>query len=232
MCCATFCAVFAQLPITICHFFYLQPGEIQDKYPAAFAEYGQSFYIYLQKYVLCYRFYYPGTFDYKLITYFTLCVNVLALLYIVLSFAAIAWIVANTRSAAANRRRDQFTGSTAVQEVKRKQYQQRKQNLNIALRSLVLTVGTTLPWLPSLVMSLLLDIPNLHGKLWERHGPALYDILDVTNYIYYIVPWLFPLLAIWSNPGIFSAVRNCRPRRTRKGASTVIENPAATSTNV
>ena len=83
-----------------------------------------------------------------------------------------------------------------------------------------------------------LTIPGVQYTLDARYGAALYDTIDVTAYIYYIVPWLFPLLAIISNPAVFKAGRSlCMPGegarcklKMRVTVGTVIENPVAEST--
>jgi len=57
---ATSCAILLQLPITICHFFYLESSQIAEMYPSGWERFGDKFYIYMQRLKLCYRFYYPG----------------------------------------------------------------------------------------------------------------------------------------------------------------------------
>ena len=64
---------------------------------------------------------------------------------------------------------------------------------------MLLTLGTIVPWLPNLVLSSVMDVDERVLAKWLG-VPLLYDILDSTNYMYYLVPCIFPVLAVVSDP--------------------------------
>jgi len=200
----TFFAFFLQFPITVCHFFYLKPSNIIEKWGQDYWDlYGDNVFLYMNKYKECVRFYWPGTFDQYMIVYFVLSMNLIAVFLMVLSFAIIISVVLKSRQALGVTRQ-------SFHEHERKRKQQKRQNFKIGLRSISLTFCTALPWFPNLVMSVILTIEPVDTNFW-------YILTEITNNLYYIVPWLFPFLAIVTNPAIYrETVGLVRPTRVEQ----------------
>ena len=200
----TFLTIFVTLPITIVQFFFIFPSNIAEIFnisdelvlPKLHYYNLTQFYGYDKNLKICYRKFFPGTIDYKVIIYFIHTINFIAVSLIVASFIVIATVVMKSRIF------KQSAGAASTSE-REQRTQHRKQNFKIARLPVISTLCVLLPWLPSLVISVLFDVL---GARWYQIGGDWMDFLLRSNqYLYYLVTWSFPLMAILTNPSISRA---------------------------
>ena len=199
MCVATFIAVFITLPVTVAQFFFLFPDNIQEMWPQ---EYGSlivakdyKYYYYDQFLTLCYRYFFPGTLDYRIIVYFINTVNAVAVLLIALSFIVIALEIMKSRN------EERITVLSPEERKKRN----RRQNFKIARISVFSTFCVTLPWLPSLVISVITDSMGYQYLIETVGHDSATKLLRWNQFLYYLVSWLFPLVVIMTDPALSRA---------------------------
>ena len=200
ICAATFLAIFILLPITIAHFWFLFPSDIKAKYPVAFqtlvVDQDNQYYFYDKHIKLCYRWFFPGTIDYRLIVYFIHSVNYLAVAFVATSFLVIAHAIVKSRASSLLN----ATGITESERTRRRET--RRKVLKIASRTVISTTVVFLPWLPSMILSTLIDIAGFSsidesiGRDWST------NLLRWNQYMYYIATWLFPLMVMLTDPKI------------------------------
>ncbi|KAL5267168.1 hypothetical protein ACHWQZ_G004267 [Mnemiopsis leidyi] len=221
LCIATFSAVFITLPVTIAQFYFLFPGNIQKHWPQNFkviVEKSQYFF-YDQDIHLCYRYFFVGTLDYKIIVYFINAVNTVAAFLIAFSFIVIAFAVLKSRglkNEGDNLRSPSFNKRKIIRDKQRK-----RQNFRIARMSIFSTSCVILPWFPSCILSLI-DYSGFYDALgvdWTM------NLSRFVQFLFYLVPWFFPLMVMATNPDIarankllvfrtlpgFSQSRSCNP---------------------
>ena len=220
----TFLAIFVTLPITIVQFFFIFPSNIVEKYYHGYhvdlVEYNlRNFYWYDKHVKICYRTFFPGTIDYKVIIYFIHTVNFIAVSLIVASFIVIATVVMKSRIFKQN------AGAVSTSEQEQRT-RHRKQNFKIARLSVISTLCVLLPWLPSMVISVLFDV--IGPRMYQIGDDWRIFLLRSNQFLYYLVPWTFPLMAILTNPSISRAnkalVSNLFKQKT---ASIYINNTAS-----
>eukprot|EP00116_Pleurobrachia_bachei_P010845 sb/3471107/ len=78
-----------------------------------------------------------------------------------------------------------------------------EQNRKLAKRTIVITTATLFPWLPNLVMSIAMRILSKQDPFHPFFQTDLYFSLnDAVVYLYYTVPWVFPLIHLIFDPYI------------------------------
>jgi len=197
---ATFVAVTILLPIQVCHFFYLKPGNIEEVAGTeTWNKFKDNTFIYIKRNKNCYRIYFSNTFDSYFIEYYIMLMNTLAILLIVFAYIVIFAMILQSRK--------RFGDSSEEGRSRKK-----AQNMKIVKAALIMTSCSLLPWLPNLLISMFMErFPGCKKWLQEHLGYAAYwGMMDATNYLYYIVPWLFPLLNILTNPAIKKAYKSIR----------------------
>ena len=66
--------------------------------------------------------------------------------------------------------------------------------------------------LANVIMGVLFEA-GLQKKLQDLLGEkGLYGLLDATTYLFYLVPWVFPLLNVLTNPVISKSVKSFQNR--------------------
>ena len=205
---ATFSAVFITLPVTVAQFFFLFPSNIKTVYNSAqhVALIENNRYYYYDDYIkVCYRYFFPDTIDYKLIVYFINTVNALAAFLIALSFSIIAFVIVESRSLkndSDNLKSPSFHKKRIAREKKRK-----RQNFKIARMSIFSTSCVILPWLPSLVISTVLESVGYDSIVGSLGIDWATNLFRWNQFLYYLVTWLFPLMVIVTNPSVARANR-------------------------
>ena len=222
---ATFVAVFLNLPITVCQFFFLKPSDILKKH-GSFEDIVSSgtYYNYNEQEVLCYRWFFEKTVDYHVIVYFIHTCNILAVILVVLSYCIIIHTVLGMRW----KQRGQPPSNTD-QETRRVE-RERKQNRKIALMSLLTTTCVLAPWLLSLIVSLLMEIVGYENISNSIGQDVATKILRSSMFIYYVVTWIFPIMAIMTNSALSRATRDVLINIT-KIDMTVVANSVARFNN-
>ena len=200
---ATFVAVFLNLPITVCQFFFLKPSDILEQY--SFTQdivSSGTYYNYNEHEVLCYRWFFERTLDYHIIVYFIHTCNILAVVLVLFSYTIILQTVMKMRW----KQRGQAPSNTDHEA--RRVERERKQNRKIALMSLLTTTCVLAPWFLTLIVSLLMDIVG-YGNISNSLGrDVATKILRSSMFIYYIVTWIFPIMAIMTNSALSRATRD------------------------
>ncbi|KAL5267171.1 hypothetical protein ACHWQZ_G004270 [Mnemiopsis leidyi] len=219
---ATSVAVFLNFPITICQFFFLKPSDIlknhnpeYDAKSVADIVSSKNFYSYEEHEVLCYRWFFPGTLDYRIIVYFIHTCNILAVVLVLFSYAVILRTVMIMREK--QRRHPQINADHEAKRADRL----RKQNRKIALMSLMTTTCVLAPWFLSLVLSLLMDIVGYRFPT---------KVLRSSMFLYYVVTWIFPVMAIMTNSALSRATRDVLVNITRIDLTIVANSMARFNT--
>ena len=219
----TFLAIFVTLPITIVQFFFIFPSNIVEKYYQGHhvdkVEYNlRTFYWYDKHLKICYRVFFPGTIDYKVIIYFIHTVNFIAVSLIVASFIVIATVVMKSRIFKQN------AGAVSTSEQEQRT-RHRKQNFKIARLSVISTLCVLLPWFPSMVISVLFDV--LSTRMHQIGDDWSFFLLRSNQYLYYLVPWTFPLMAILTNPSVSRANKALVSNLFNQNTTSIYINNAA-----
>ena len=208
LCIATFSAVFITFPVTIAQFFFLFPSNFKELWPYNYKyvmENGGKYYYYDNYIHLCFRYFFNGTLDYKIIVYFIHAVNAVAAFLIAFSFTVIAYAIVKSRgikNEGDNLKSPSFNKRKIVRDKQRK-----RQNIKIARMSIFSTSCVILPWLPSFILSLILDVID-HEDVYADIGPDwMTNLFRFVQFLYYLVPWFFPLMVIATNPDIARANR-------------------------
>ena len=201
---ATFIAVSINFPILICQFFFIKPSNISEVYPVAFAKFDDKFYFYDKLINICFRFYFPGTLDYKIIINYILTTNVAAVALVILSYAAVVRVVIKGRSLA----RGNIVGNLVGSEDNKKRIDRyKKQNKKIAMISILTTSLVLLPWLPTFVISIIDGADNtaIQSTLGIMRTTRL---RRASQCLFYLLPWVFPLMTILGTPAISRASKD------------------------
>ena len=135
-----------------------------------------------------------------MISYFTLATKLTAVFMVLVSYAMIFATILKSRKSFGKK-----------QEEGEKQ-KRREQNMKIAKKAAIMTGVTLLPWLPNLIMVVLFEL-GLQEQMVESIGTsAFWKLVDATTYLFYVVPWMFPLLNILTNPVISKSLKSIRRR--------------------
>jgi len=95
--------------------------------------------------------------------------------------------------------RNQFKEQTGVNEAVAKA-KKRSQNLAIAKSAVIMTVSTIAPWVPNLILTLVMQAkPNIGGSTFEI-------LVETSNYLFHIVPVICPILCLKQNASIYRAM--------------------------
>lgn len=182
----------------ICQFVYIKPSNIAAIYPDAFESF-DKFYFYDNLINICYRFFWPGTLDYKIIINYILISNITAVLLVILSYVVIVRVVVKSRSMV------KASKANLVGNLRTDRY--KKQNKKIAMISIMTTSLVLLPWLPVLVISVIdgADTLAIQNTLGPLHTTRL---RRASQYLFYLLPWIFPLMTIIGTPAISRASKN------------------------
>ena len=222
----TFLAIFVTLPITIVQFFFIFPNNIVEIYNihdeldlTKFPIFDLTkFYWYEKNLKICYRKFFDGTIDYKVIVYFIHTVNFIAVSLIVASFIVIATVVMKSRRFKHN------AGAVSTSE-REQRTRHRKQNFKIARLSVISTLCVLLPWLPSMVLSVLIDV--LGERMYQIGDDWIEFLLRSNQYLYYLVTWSFPLMAILTNPSVSRANKALVSNLFNQNTTIYINNAAS-----
>ena len=138
--------------------------------------------------------------------------NVLAISLVVSSYAAIFLTVVRSK-----KRCTQSPGGAL-----------RAHNSRIVRSAVLMTACTVLPWLPNFLLSLLLHSRALAESAYQTLGKsAMNSVLDASNYLYYSVPWIFPLINLLRIPNLCQSGRK-KNRAVCRAPTSVIVNKLAT----
>ena len=221
ICAATFLAVFILLPITIAQFFFLFPDDIVEKYPHYQEIVSKNNYIFYDEYIkLCYRWFFPGTIDYRLIVIFIHTVNNLAVILVIASFAIIACTLAKSRS---------MPKADSISEDNRRR-RNRMQNLRIVQRTVISTTSVMLPWLPSMIITTVIDTAGYRSIVENIGQDWGMNLLRANQFLYYIAPCMFPIMAISLDPKISKITEHLRSRLCQ-GTQVGTPHPSTPATN-
>ena len=199
----TLLAVIILIPIDVSYFFWLQPQQMIETLEVLWGkEYThQTWESYLKdnrfvldpRYQICQRFFVPGTFDNKMIFYFTMATNLTAVSLVLISYVVIFATILSSRRKFSNQLEGADKKKTRVQNVK------------IVKAATIMTAVTLLPYLPHLLFTILVKF-GLTTKLEDLLGRKyFYGLMDATTWLYFVVPWIFPLLNAFTNPVICKA---------------------------
>ncbi|KAL5256550.1 hypothetical protein ACHWQZ_G011711 [Mnemiopsis leidyi] len=218
------------LPIHVLYFYWLQPEKLKIilveewGWPKDYAEkvwnehFGKSPFTLVRRYQTCERFYIPRSLDYRIKRYFTLSVSLAAVSLVLASYGLIFATILKSRKTFGHKERE------TADKLKT-----RAQNAKIVKAAIIMTSLTLLPWLPNIVLTVLFEadlqenIESLIGK------EALFGIVDATNYLFYTVPWVFPLLNLLTNPVISKSLASFRERKKEGTVLNRTLNTAVTS---
>lgn len=135
--------------------------------------------------------FFPNLLDTYLTTYYTLAINLITFLLIIASYAVIAIVVVKSRN--------QFKVQSGVDEAAAKA-KKRSQNLAIAKSAVIMSVSTIAPWVPNLILTLVNQAsPALNTN-------AFVVLVEISNYLFHIVPVICPLLCLKQNASIYRAM--------------------------
>ena len=224
----TFLATFVTLPLTIVQFFFILPSNIVKIYEifaidlTKFHIYDLTkFYYYDENITICYRKFFPGTIDYKVIVYFIHTINFIAVSLIVASFIVIAKVVIKSRRFKLHN----AGGASSNEQEQRTRH--RTQNFKIARMSVISTSCVLLPWLPSLVMSVLIELVGVLTINQTLGEDWTIFLLRLNQYLYYLVTWSFPLMAILTNPAVSRTNRALVSNLFNQNTTSIYINNAA-----
>ena len=85
--------------------------------------------------------------------------------------------------------------------------------MKLVKRSVITSSFTLLPWLPNLFISIFSTVASLVDYDWYKETVVegipyeWYFLVDVSVFLYYIVPWIFPLLNILMEPNIRKGIK-------------------------
>ena len=196
---ATLFAVTIHLPLTVAHFMFLFPDNLKSTIIDAVGgdvERGTGAFdflmampmpvYYMSSKASCYRYFIAGSLDEGIIVNSLLALHFLALALVLLSFVAILHVILQSRK--------QFKVSS---------FRRREQNRRVGSTAILATSFTLLPWLPNVVTSLALRVEsNYQWLLQQPSDHYIWNLIDATNYLYYLVPGIFPVLCMFSNPAL------------------------------
>lgn len=204
---ATLLACTILLPANICHFFWVQPHTvyraIEETYGAdvaadAWPGMEDNPFVYDEKYLNCFRLFMFNTLDFNLIANWYTAVNLLAVVTVVFSYLMIFLVIRRSRRAFGA----EVHGGQASKGP-------RSQNMKIVRAAMILSCFILLPWLPQgVVLAWLFKFR--HARVWleVNLGPELFwDMVDGTDFLLYMIPWVFPLLNLLTNPVLIKARR-------------------------
>lgn len=197
---ATVFAVFISTPIFICHFFYLKPSNIKELYKhkpdiLTMVDTKDVFFYDEDVTFMCYRQFFPGTLDNKVLVYTVLTLNFTAVSLIIGSFLTIVFVVL--------RMQYRRIGPSDQRSARDK-----KQNRKIALMAIVTTLAVSLPWSVNNIFSLLNEITEFRNYWYGLEGfegvhrSVRYPIYHFMVYSYYLIPVIFPLMNMLANPAV------------------------------
>jgi hypothetical protein len=155
----------------------------------------------IKKYQVCQRYFIPKSFDERMITYFQMAVCLVAVCFVLVSYAVIFAMILKSRKT--------FKGNK--QEPGRRQ-KIRAQNIKIVKAAAIISGITLLPWLPKLIFTVLFEAglqSSMEKALGER---GLFGLLDAIHFLFYVVPWIFPLINFFTHPVITKSFQNFKRR--------------------
>ena len=213
---ATCTAMFINFPIAICQFFYLRPSEIishiADQKIFKATNLGENLtsiiergrYYYYDEYLdICYRWFFEGTTDYKIIFFYIHTCNLTAVALVIFSYAVVIHTVLKLR---AKQGIKHITSRDQIHQIHQKRAErQKKQNKKIALMSLLTTTCVLAPWFLSMIFSLLIDILGQQRIVDKLGTKGSTSVFRTNQYLYYIVTWVFPIVTIMANSSISRA---------------------------
>ena len=197
------------LPIMVCHYFVLFPDDMQATlerlgYPGAFEHFikAKVFPYNPSKNArsrYCERHWVQGSKDATIIVLFIFVLNCLAISLIAVAYVVISVIIVRSRKTFGDRGDDEQAA----------RQRKRSQNKKLALRAFFITFCTLFPWLPNLLVSILNRILtgyDIGHKL--NSNKAYLTFMDITIYLYFIIPWVSPLLNLVLEPKINSGLKS------------------------
>ena len=201
------------LPVHVLYFYWLQPEKLKIilveewGWPEDYAEkvwneyFGKSTFTLVRRYQTCERFFIPRSLDYRIKRYFTMTVSLAAVGLVLASYGVIFATILKSRQTFGNKQRE------TADKLKT-----RAQNAKIVKAAIIMTGLTLLPWLPNIILTVLFEA-KLQTPLEDLIGrEELFGIVDATNYLFYTVPWVFPLLNLLTNPVISKSLASLRER--------------------
>ena len=88
----------------------------------------------------------------------------------------------------------------------------RRQNMKLVKRTVIISSFTLLPWLPNFFVTIFATVASLVDYDWydEKTKGILDEWLilnDLSVYLYFSVPWIYPLLNILMEPNIRKGIK-------------------------
>ena len=106
----------------------------------------------------------------------------------------------------------------------------RMQNLRIVQRTVISTTFVMLPWLPSLIVTTVIDTAGLES-IFESIGRDWgINLTRANQFLYYIAPCMFPIMAISLDPKISKITEHLRSRICQ-GTQVQTLHPSTPATN-
>ena len=214
ICLSTLLAITINLPINVCKFFWIQPQQMLSTMKEVWGwddadvtfmwehVYKDNRFYFIKQHQICERLFIPGSFDYRIIMYFIFAGNLIAVILIMVSYAVIFVTIRKSRN----------TFHANIQESGDIQTRRHK-NIKFA-RAVVMIVGITLfPWLPNLIIAIFIEA-GWQEKIQQTLGEkGFYGLIDATTYLLYVVPWIFSLINLLTNPTISKTMKGFSPTR-------------------